>query len=297
MKLFQPGEAPSEDYCSLRDRDHCVEWRAYCEALWKRFEPYADSTFPGQIRIQFHPRFWEMYLAVTFLDLGYDLNRRRDGGPEFGIDVGGRRYWFEAIAPTEGTGADAVPQLVNDGLVASDPPEEQIILRITGALDTKRKHWAKNLKSGRVAEQDGYIVAINDRSIREAPFGSHVPYVMKALYGLGQLGAAIDPTTKRPIEWRYSRRSTITKASGEGISSQPFTARECPEVSAVLYSSVNAANYPSHLGGDLMVLHNDQPNVELPRGVLRFAWEVWREDEHVYMTDWRKSGPADAEVS
>ena len=236
-----------------------------------------------------------MYLAVTFLKCGYVLSKHRDGGHDFGIDIDGKRYWFEAIAPTEGAGPDAVPQLGNDKLVASDAPENQIILRITGALETKRAQWAKNLKNGRVSKHDGYIVSINDRSIRDAPFGSHMPYVVKALYGLGDLAVSINLETNRSIEWKYSHRPTIPKAKGIGISSQPFAARECPEVSAVLYSSVNVANYPKRLGGDFMILHNDQPAVELPRDALRFAREVWLEDGSLHMKDWSKSGSPGAE--
>src|SRR3990172_1718274 len=88
--LFRPGNAPDTAYCNLRDADHCVEWKAFCESLWGRYASYADRHFLDEIRIQFHPRFWEMYLAVTFLDRGHTLHKHKEGGPEFGIDIDGR---------------------------------------------------------------------------------------------------------------------------------------------------------------------------------------------------------------
>jgi hypothetical protein len=43
--LFQPGNALDLAYRNLRDAQHCVKWKAYCESLWERFRPYADDHF------------------------------------------------------------------------------------------------------------------------------------------------------------------------------------------------------------------------------------------------------------
>src|SRR5712691_1541769 len=122
--LFHPGDAPSKAYCNLRDDEQCAEWKAFCEWLWERYAPYADPHFLTEIRIQFDQRFWEMYLGVTFLERGYPLHKPRAGGPEFGIDIDGVRYWLDAIAPNAGSGADAVPPLEPGKLSAV--PQKQI---------------------------------------------------------------------------------------------------------------------------------------------------------------------------
>jgi len=289
--LFRPGDAPDVAYCNLRDSDHCVEWKAFCEALWRRYAPYADAHFLDEIRIQFHQRFWEMYLAVTFLERGYELHRHKGkgAGPEFGIDIDGKRHWFDAIAPKPGDGPDAVPQLEYDRKEASHVPQEQIILRIMSALAAKRAKWRKDLESGRVSATDGFIVAINDRAIRWAWLGGDMPYVVKGLYGFGNLAVSFDRRTLEIIQSRHEHRPTIAKASGTGVSTQPFAAHECPEVSAVLYSSVDAANFPDVRGADFLILHNDEPNVPLPRGALRFYREYWIDGEHLIMKDWSAS--------
>jgi len=100
VDLFGPGDAPDTAYCNLRDAYHCVEWKAFCESLWKRYAPYADRHFLNEIRTQFHPRFWEMYLAVTFLDRRFTLHRHKGGGLEFRIDIEGTPYWTTGLRAT-----------------------------------------------------------------------------------------------------------------------------------------------------------------------------------------------------
>lgn len=292
-ELFQPGDAPDRAYCNLRDVDHCAEWKAYCEWLWKRYAPYADPHFLQEIRRQFHPRFWEMYLAVTFLDRGYTLHRHNDGGPEFGIDIDGKRYWFDAIAPTAGSGPDAVPNDVQ--YRAHFVPTKQMILRYTSALATKRAKWREDLERGRVSEADGFIVAINDRSIPWGWAGAEMPYVVKAVYGLGDIIVTIDTRTAEVIESKHQHRPTIKKASGTEVSSRAFVAGECPEVSAVLYSIVNAANYTPQLGQYFMILHNHEPTIPLPLGALRFGREYWVDGDSLHMRDWAEPEPASVE--
>ncbi|HXV80311.1 MAG TPA: hypothetical protein VEG60_10570 [Candidatus Binatia bacterium] len=283
--LFQPGEAPDPAYCNLRDADHCRKWKSFCERLWVRFEPYADSNFLSQIRIHFHQRFWEMYLTVTFLERGYTLHKHKNGGPEFGIDVDGKRYWFDAIAPTAGTGPDAVPELQVGRSAASPVPQKEIILRITSALDAKRMKWKKDLAKGRVAESEGYIIAINDSAIRSALFNTEMPHVVRALYGIGDLTVAFDRRTFEVTEAKYQHRATIPKKNQVAISSQWFAAGECPEVSAILYSGMNAARLGT-LGEDFMILHNNQPNIPLPRAALKFYREYWVDGDQLVWQDW-----------
>jgi hypothetical protein len=278
--LFQAGDFASEDYCSLRDAPHNVGRKVYCESLWDRYASFADPHFIDEIRIQFHPRFWEMYLAVSLLDRGYAMHKLPGGGPEFGVDINGTRYWFEAIAPTAGDGLDAVPaEGRRHGFRAV--PQEQIILRYTGALYYKRKQWQRNLSKGRVSPREGYIVAINDRSIPWGWIGSDLPYVVKGLYGFGNLEVVFDVNPTRIVETRRQHRPALKKASGSSVSSQAFIAGECPEISAVIYSLDEVANCSEEPGANFMLLHNTAPNVPVPRGVLQFRRECWVESDEL----------------
>lgn len=284
--LFQRGEVHDPAYRNLRDLDDCRDYRTFCESLWRRYEPYADPHFLTEVKHQFNQRFWEMYLAVTFLERGYTLHRLSSGGPEFGIDVAGRRFWFDAITPTRGDGPDAVPQPELGARVARVVPQEQIILRITSALAEKREKWRRDLTKGLVRAEDGFIVAINGRTIRHCWDGAEMPYVVKALFGIGNLAVAIDRASLEVVETKYLQRPTIRKLSGTSVSSQPFGAGECPGVSAVLYSSADAARMSFTLGGDFLILHNPQAAVQLPPKSLRFAREYWTAGDQLHMRDY-----------
>jgi hypothetical protein len=293
-ELFHSGNAHPA-YCNLRDSAENTKWRAFCERLWERYQPYADRHFLDEIRVQFHQRFWEMYLAVTFLERGCELHRHKDGGPEFGIDICDRRYWFDAIAPNPGEGPDAVPQFEFNRPIASKVPEEQIVLRLTSALAAKRAKWKKDLDGGLVSERDGFIVAMNDRAIRCPWLWGGMPYIVKALYGFGPLLMYFDRRTREVVDTKNLHRPRIAKASGSGISSQPFAAGECPEVSAILHSSVDAADLPGVLGADFMILHNREPNVPLHLGALRFSREYWADGDQLKIKDWSEAESASGE--
>jgi hypothetical protein len=49
-------------------RDLKNEWtepaREFGETLWDRFRRFADPHFLTEVRRDFHPRFWEMYLNL-----------------------------------------------------------------------------------------------------------------------------------------------------------------------------------------------------------------------------------------
>jgi hypothetical protein len=122
-----------------------------------------------------------------------------------------------------------------------------------------------------------------------------MPYIVKGLYGFGNLAVSLDRRTLEVVDTKHLRRPTIAKASGSRISSQPFAARECPQVSAILYSSVDAANFPGVLGADFMLLHNLEANVPLQLGALRFYREYWIDGDQLTMKDWSEAESASAE--
>jgi hypothetical protein len=297
--LFTPGDSPDIAYCNLRDAPHCTEWKAFCEQLWERYQPYADRHFLDEIRVQFHQRFWEMYLTVTFVDRGFEIHRPpRGAGPEFGVDIAGKRYWFDAVAPNAGDGPDAVREPEPGAREARRVPQEQIILRLMSAVAAKREKWRQDLERGRVSKDDGFIVAVNDRKVYFwAGLGAEMPYIAKGLYGFGHLAVAFDTRTLDITEVRHEHRPHITKVTGASVSSQPFSAQEYTEVSAVLYSSVDAANHPGVLGGDFRIFHNSGPNVPLPLGALRFHAEFWVGDDHLNSTEWRAGSKDDEKTS
>ena len=106
--IFGKQNATDDIYIYLRDKPEHAQRRKFIESLWKRFHPYADSEFVNLIASDFQARFWEMYLACTLLDAGFSLHSR-DAGPDIRVNTKGAPIWVEAIAPTAGSGPDAIP--------------------------------------------------------------------------------------------------------------------------------------------------------------------------------------------
>ena len=150
--LFElSGDHFDQGYMNLRARQNRTEQEIadMPEAMWRRYEPYADPDFADQFAQDPEARFWEMYLGCALLDAGKTLVPTADrpdagGRPDICVVDGERRIWIEAIAPGVGDSpADGIPQIVpiNQGGSLQAQPVRQIHLRITSALLTKRNAW------------------------------------------------------------------------------------------------------------------------------------------------------------
>jgi hypothetical protein len=270
--FFVPGDCRDPAYENVRDLPHLEEARNLTESLWGRYQGYEDVHFLREARDHFLERFWEMYLAVTFLERGFDIFRAGNAGPEFCFASGNRKIWVEAVAPGPGTGNDRVPEL-QIGMeveVASEVPTEKILLRYANAITVKRERYLAAVKSGILKESDGYVLAINSRRIPHAPYGSTLPFFIQALLPFGPLTILIDPRTRDIGDRFYRLRESVAKAEGSRVSTASFLDPQFAFVSAVLHSSVDCVNCPPTLGGEFTILHN--PNASHPISDSLFSW-------------------------
>lgn len=268
--FFIEGSCDDLAYKNTRDHPRGSEDKCFVEKLWNRFQSFADPHFREDARNHFLQRFWEMYLAVTLLEHGFDLHRHGNEGPEFYARVGTRRIWFEAVAPGPGTGPDRVPQLEFGSRIAKDVPTEQILLRFTNALIEKQKRYSFALEKGIISSNDSYVLAINSRGIRHAPDSNTLPFFVQAFLPFGPLTVLIDPTSGELTESFYAYRPNVSKVSGSSVSTRSFLDDESSFCSAVIHSAVDCANHPKLLGGDFSVLHN--PNAQHPLNNSDFEW-------------------------
>lgn len=268
MPFFMDGACEDLGYLNTRDHPRGAKHKRFVEELWGRFRQLADPHFREDARNHFLQRFWEMYLAVALLEHGFNLQRHGDEGPEFYALVGNSRVWFEAIAPGPGAGPDQVPQLVFGEV--TDVPTEKILLRFTNALAEKRRRYAAALAKGIVSPEDHYVLAINSRGIRHAPYGNSMPYFVQAFLPFGPLAIAIDVKTGEVKDSFYQYRPAVSKVNSSSVSTRAFLDEEASFCSAVLHSGVDCANHPNQLGGDFSVLHN--PNAQRPLDAAVFQW-------------------------
>jgi hypothetical protein len=146
MTLFdQDGVSLDAIYLRLRDTDDAsdAEQKAYLDGLWTRARPDLDGNFKSAFARNAAQRFWELRLAVAFLDLGYALDAGGEGRPDLATRLStGERLWIEAVAPTLGAhnNPDRPAELIPDGRLRP-VPIEQILMRYTQVLREKRDQF------------------------------------------------------------------------------------------------------------------------------------------------------------
>ena len=217
---------------------------------------------------QFHQRYWEMYVAVALLHRGHAITKHGDDGPEFSFQVNGQRVWLEAVAPTRGLGADAVPEITCGKYY--NVPVEQILLRFTNAFREKQQRFAAARSKGIVKSEDAYILAINSQGVPHAPYSGAVPFYIMALLPFGSLTMEIDTATGRAVDTYHNYRPEVQKSNGAEVSTRAFLCPSSAFCSGVLHSAVDAANHPQEAGGDFSLLHNPSATHQIGSEV--FPW-------------------------
>jgi hypothetical protein len=267
-------------YRNLRDppSENALICREYCDYLWSRFFPYADQGFAEDFPVHLHQRFWEMYLGVTLLDAGHSIVAPKPG-PDFGLTLGGRRIWIEAVTATPGEigRPDSVPRFEPNetGISSGYVPQDQIILRCTTAISAKfpKQYW-QHVTKGIVGEHDCYVIAVNHA---EAYYWAEVgtpPFMLRAVLGLGSMYVTIDRSTLEIANQGVLYRGSIPKSTGAEVDTSLFLTPESAPLSAVI-GSVTTIGAPVHMqesehsmGQDFRLIKNPMARNVIPEGLL-----------------------------
>ena len=118
------------------------EFKIWLEAIWKQYEPYADSNFPNEFKKQFNQRTWELHLGSTLINRGYVLGSHANAGPDIKIPYQNNNVWVEAIAVEKGDAQDKVPDIKYGK--AMDVPEKEMLLRLT---EPRNNLWSCSIYS------------------------------------------------------------------------------------------------------------------------------------------------------
>ena len=258
----------------LRDTPSEKRERDILEKLWARFKPYADDNFKTAIASDFQSRLWEMYLAVTLLDLGFNLRTRVElghEGPDISIRSEETNIWIEAIA------CGTIPDDSAESENRSEPIDESLILRYTSAIAEKFKKYEKYLREGILSSSEPYIIAINSSRV---PFSSPdddqpntIPDIIKAVMPFGDYTLIVDQDTNQVVKSGYFYRPEIIKQSGNPVQTTIFLDPKYAGISAIMYSNMNIRDIPNRYGNDILFFHNPTATNPLPRGWLRMGRE------------------------
>ena len=281
--FFRPGDDCCPGYKNVRDLPRCQPYRELVEALWARYQPSQDPHFLPDARQHFLQRFWEMYLFVTLQEQGMNPQKGQALGPDFYLEIEGRRFWVEAVAPDAGQGEDRVPDLWDHPAgeaFGMDVPKREILLRYTNALAVKRDKWLGWLTRGVVEPTDGYLVAIDGRGCNDFLDGV-IPMFIEAFLPFGHLTLLINTNTGKTEDRYFQHSDTVRKQNQAPVSTAPLLDESYAPVTAVLHSLVDCGNHPETLGGDFVVLHNPKASVRLPDSGFPWCLQQHFVDNHL----------------
>ena len=258
--------------------EQCRMAKAHCEDLWSDFSEHADGQFLKEFRLNFHQRWFEMYLTVSLIRAGLTVDCRNPG-PDVLLTFAERHVWIEAVCVTEGQAGkpDSVPPL-EDGKTV-DVPIKQYVMRIRNSLDEKSKKFKTYLEKGVVGHGDVLVIAIN---------GGGIPFLFSrlsectesSLYGVGDLVLTLNRSTGEVVGSRHEHIEKIKKVSGKEIGVRPFVDGSMDHVSAVLTSWRQPLAPPSTLGSDFVLYPNLSCRTPWVRNSLPVAVEwSFEEDE------------------
>lgn len=267
-------------YNNLRSTrsEHGTAAREHCDDLWRDYEPFADKNFLDEFALHLHERWFEMYLTVSLLRAGLNVQCPKPG-PDNLLTVNGQRLWIEATcaSPGEPGRPDAVPAPVyakaGEQPEARPVPQNQMVLRIRNSLATKETVVRDYIRAGIVAEGEPVAIAINVHAVHWA-WVDMGKYMEQSLYGLGNLAIAIDPKTLQVVDRQRQQLTHITKHNGAEVRVQPFLDESMPHISAVLAAGADAGNLRSYLGQDYMLFPNVTAAIPWPTGAIPLGQET-----------------------
>ncbi len=284
MSFFLSGEATDLAYLNTRDHPRGVGYRPLVEELWQEFEPIADANFRTDAMNHFHERLWEMYLAVTLQRRGYTVQGMGGRGPDFRITASELDSYIEATAPGLGDGEDAVPETADR--VVAEVPEDQIILRLTGALAAKRDQYNRAVDRGELDQTFPFVVALNGVRIRLQGVNGTLPPVVRAFLGFGPLCVEWGRESGKIERTFFQRREAIEKISGVAIPTNGLATQEYPMVSGVIFSWAGLTTLPNEYGSEFIYVRNSHAENPLPEGYFPFGTEYWIEGEQLFERVW-----------
>ena len=259
------------DLIRKRKDNNLIMAHQNCEDLWSDFWKYADDHFLPELAINFHQRWFEMYLAVSLLRSGIFIESENHG-PDILALKDGRRVWVEAVCASEGQQEkpDSVPEL-QFGTLQRVPIREYVI-RIRSSLKEKSEKFKTYIHEGIVVPGDLTVIAINMGQITFMSTDMDECF-KRALYGVGDPIISIDRVSGGIVGINREERASVPKASGAKIGVQCFTDGSMEHISAVLGSRATALGFPNPLGDDFVLYPNLTSNERCPSGLFSLGKE------------------------
>ncbi len=290
------GTCPNPQYAEhfkmyehVRDSEVCEADRAALRELWGKFESLglADPAFVDRFPTEFGSRVWEMRLACTFAAWDWKLvpPKKRGHGPDLGVRMNdGAVMWFEATAPGNTRGADAIE--ATPGVVLHGKEiDRKVTLRFLNSITVKREQHARWRQKEIVGERDGFVIAISGSMVPEGYVETdELPRIVRIAFGLGEptYVVPIGDDREDPHEGPRLPALTVSKTTLTGeerFKAALFLDDEAPEVSALLFSPAYFKERPEargqEPGRDFVLVHNPFASFNFPMNSMRSGREFF----------------------
>jgi hypothetical protein len=271
-ELFESTLDTDRFYTTIRTSNvpRAIQVRRHCEAMWDIYRRYADPQFLDEFPRHFHERWFEMYLTVTLLRRGVQVQTTRPPGPDILVAHGSRRIWIEAICATGGEPGrpDSIAEprydVQGESAVIDSGYEQwdKIALRIRNAIQKKRDAYTGYLELGLVTTDDLLVIAVNIAKIPGASLDTQ-KYVFRSLFGVGNQQIVIDRETREIVGSHNAEQISVRKNNGAEVGTQPFVDGSMSTVAGALVSDFEA------------MAAADKPDIDLtifPNLITRSPW-------------------------
>ena len=191
------GKIECPDYRWIRDSIDESASRAHklIDQMWAACSKFLDTDAAIRARLELKPVFWELYLAYVLHRSGKRLvvQDRKNGAPD--LKTESPEVWVEAVTVGMGSGGDGLKAPIL-GNVYSEPVE-QILLRLTSAIDEKDRKLRGYIEKGIIQKGQATIIAIS--GIKFDPYysiGGLHPHIVSAVLPIGDVVVEIDRETR-----------------------------------------------------------------------------------------------------
>ncbi|MFN7011364.1 MAG: hypothetical protein ACK4PN_15150 [Allorhizobium sp.] len=248
-----------------------------------------DKTAHGRLCSSDDNQFWPIFSEALVADRLFKANltpQHREPGPDFLLELDGRRHWIEVITPQpNGIPDDWVKRGIKDE-GAFHYPAEEILLRWTAAIKEKAEKLLGvpgnaarpgYIASGIVGPEDVYVIAVNGLRLRMgAATGidfpqlegiSQFPVAVEATYSVGPYAITVNRTTLEQTGAGHKHRKEIERTNRPPVPADTFHDPRFAPISAVWALDLGPTAFVDQ-EQPMAVVHNPNARNRLSQGLL-----------------------------
>ncbi len=127
---------------------------------------------------------------------------------------------------------------------------------------------------------------MNGGAIPSASKEIDIPRIVRCVLPFGNEVIEIDIDSLEVLDVHHQYQGASYKESGSPVSTNIFLNSDYDVISAILFSNVDALNYPNYPGNDFVLIHNPIAKNPLPRGFIKLGREYWVENSTLKHSHW-----------